>query len=131
MKKIFISIMAVATMLNLCACSKEFNDTPDSGKAIDFDNVQTRGIVTSADELLSMGVFAQRNDKAGSNSYKMILENEKVYRDTVGAPWTYENTRYWARDCEYHFFAVWPYSGEKNSPVSKVSSTGEGDGAYG
>ena len=131
MKKILISIMAVATMLNLCACSKEFNDTPDSGKAIDFDNVQTRGIVTSADELLSMGVFAQRNDKAGSNSYKMILENENVYRENKEADWTYEHTRYWARGCEYHFFAVWPYSGEVNSPVTNpLSVTGNGPYSY-
>ena len=133
MKKILISIMAVTAMFNLSACSKELNDdpevNPDSEKAIVFDNVQTRGIVTSADELLSMGVFAQRNNVTGSNSYKMILENEKVYRETSSDPWTYENTRYWARDCEYHFFAVWPYSGEVNSPVTNPSSV-TGDGPY-
>ena len=135
MKKIFISIMAVAAMFNLCACSKEFNDNPDSGKAIVFDNEQTRALVESADEILSMGVFAQMNlgdkekDEAGSNSYRMILENEHVSRTDLDAPWTYTNTRYWAMDREYHFFAVWPYSGD-NSSVTNVKSVA-GDGAYG
>ena len=106
MKKIFISILAVAAMFNLCACSKEFNDNPDSGKAIVFDNEQTRALVESADEILSMGVFAQMNlgdkekDEAGSNSYRMILENEHVSRTDLDAPWTYTITRYLAMDRE-------------------------------
>ena len=87
--------------------------------------------VESADKLLSMGVFAQRNDVTGSNSYKMILENEKVSRTSSSAPWTYENTRYWARDIDYHFFAVWPYSGE-NTSVTNVTEVEPvaGDGPY-
>ena len=137
MKKIFISIMAVAAMFNLCACSKEFNDNPDSGKAIVFDNEQTRALVESPDEILSMGVFALVNlgdkakDEAGSDSYKMILENEYVSRTDPDpkTPWTYTNTRYWAMDREYHFFAVWPHS-KDNSSVTNVKSIA-GDGAYG
>ena len=69
----------------------------------------------------------------GNNSYKMILENEKVSRTSSSAPWTYENTRYWARGCEYHFFAVWPYSGDKPSVtnVTKVEPVaGGGNGPY-
>ena len=131
MKKIFILIMAVAAMFNLCACSKELNDdpevNPDSEKAIVFDNVQTRALVNSADELLSMGVFAQRNYVAGSNDYIQILNNEKVYKifsENSEPYWTYDSTRYWARDCDYHFFAVWPYSEEDNSNVSKVAGDG-------
>ena len=135
MKKIFISIMAVAAMFNLCACSKEFNDNPDSGKAIVFDNEQTRALVESPDKILSMGVFAQMNlgdkekDEAGSDSYEMILENEYVSRTDPKTPWTYTNTRYWAMDREYHFFAVWPHS-KDNSSVTNVKSIA-GDGAYG
>ena len=125
MKKIFISIMAVAAMFNLCACSIELNDdpevNPDSEKAIVFDNSLTRALVNSADELLSMGVFAQRNYVAGSNDYIQILNNEKVYRATKDEAWTYDNTRYWARNSDYHFFAVWPYSEEDNSILSKVA----------
>ena len=133
MKKIFISIIAVATMLNLSSCSNEVVDKPSSEKAIVFDNIETRGLVDSADEILSMGVFAQMNlggeDEAGSNSYIMLLENEHVSRTGSSAPWTYENTRYWVADRAYHFFAVWPYS-EDNSCVTDVKSV-EGNGAYG
>ena len=133
MKKIFISIMAVAAMFNLSACSKELNDdpevNPDSEKAIVFDNSLTRALVNSADELLRMGVFAQRNYVAGRNDYIQILNNEKVYRATKSDPWTYDNTRYWARNSDYHFFAVWPYS-KDNASVSNVSWVA-GDGPYG
>ena len=135
MKQIFISIMAIAVMFNLCACSRESIDNPDSGKAIVFNNIQTRAIVTSSDDILSMGVFAQMtrgNDvigEAGSNSYTMILENEHVSRTSKSEPWDYTNTRYWSINMVYHFFAVWPYSGDNDcvSDVKKVA----GDGAYG
>ena len=137
MKRFFTSVMAAAAVLNLCSCSNESIDKRNSDEAIVFDNVQTRAVVSSADELLSMGVFAQMNlgddDKgeAGSNSYTMLLNNEHVSRtDSDDAtPWTYEHTRYWVADRVFHFFAVWPYSGE-NSSVTNVSSVA-GDGAYG
>ena len=131
MKKFFISIIAVVAVLNLCSCDKEPIDKPDSGKAIVFDNVQTRGIVSSSDVITSMGVFAQMNlgddGEAGSNSYVMLLENEKVWRDE-STPWTYEHTRYWISDRVYHFFAVWPYSGD-NTSVTNAKSVAN-DGAY-
>ena len=133
-KKTLTSIMAVATMLNLCSCSQEFIDTPESKKAIVFNDVQTREAVSSADDIRCMGVFAQMNlgdiDKSetGSNSYIMLLENERVSRDYPSAPWTYEHTRYWVADRKYHFFAVWPYSGD-NSSVTNVKSV-VGSGAY-
>ena len=135
MEKIFISIMAVAVMFNLCACSRESIDNPDSGKAIVFDNIETRAIVSSADEIFSMGVFAQMNrgdedkEEAGSNSYTMILENEHVSRTSTSEPWDYTNTRYWSIDRVYHFFAVWPYSGD-NDCVTNVKSVAS-DGAFG
>ena len=103
--------------------------------AIVFDNVQTKAVVSSADQILSMGVLAQMNlgdedkQEVGSNSYIMILDNEHVSRTSPSAPWTYEHTRYWVTDRAYHFFAVWPYSGDPESPVSNVSSVA-GDGAY-
>ena len=135
-KKTLTSIMAVATMLNLCSCSQEFIDTPESKKAIVFNDVQTRETVSSADDIRRMGVFAQMNlgdiDKgeAGSNSYIMLLENERVSRDDYpSAPWTYEHTRYWVADRKYHFFAVWPYSSGDNSPVTNVKSV-VGSSAY-
>ena len=144
MKKIFISIMAVASVLNLCSCSNEVIEVPDAEKAIVFDNIQTRGIVNSADEILSMGVFAQMNlgkgstnpgeeSEPGYNSFLMLLENEHVKRENAQASWTYEHTRYWVSDRVFHFFAVWPYSGN-NSSVTNVESIAPavaGEGAYG
>ena len=80
-----------------------------------------------------MGVFAQMNlgneGEAGSEDYIMLLENERVERDDAESPWTYEHTRYWVPDRLFHFFAVWPYSGDK-SCVTDVKSV-PGDGAYG
>ena len=137
MKKIFISIFAVAAMLNLCSCSNEIIDKPCREKAIVFNNIQTRAIVDSADDILSMGVFAQMNlgDEAkqepGSNDFIMLLENEHVKRDNLDTDWTYDNTCYWVADRVFHFFAVWPFSGE-NSSVTNVSSVeGTGNGEYG
>ena len=135
MKKSLMSIIAVAAMLNLCSCSKDIIDEPNSQKAIVFNDVQTRGLINSADKILSMGVFAQMNlgdnskQEEGSNSFIMLLENEKVWRDNISADWTYENTRYWVADRVFHFFAVWPYSGDSSS-VTDVKSVA-GEGAYG
>ena len=138
MKKSLMSIIAVAAMLNLCSCSKDIIDEPNSQKAIVFNDVQTRGLVESADEILRMGVFAQMNlgddekQEEGRNSFIMLLENENVSRTSPSADWTYEHTRYWVADRVFHFFAVWPYSGE-NSSVTNVESIAPatGDGAYG
>ena len=137
MKKILIAILAVASALNLCSCGKEIIDTPDSKKAIVFNNIQTRTIVGSEADILTMGVFAQMNrgdedkQEAGSNIYDMLLENEYVSRPSSDSQeWTYENTRYWLIDRVFHFFAVWPYSGEENSSVTDVKSVA-GAGAYG
>ena len=60
----------------------------------------------------------------------MLLNNEHVHRDDPSAPWTYENTRYWVTDRVFHFFAVWPYSGDENSPVTNMSPVAS-NGAYG
>ena len=138
MKKIFISIFAVAAMLNLCSCSNEIIDKPCREKAIVFNNIQTRAVVNSANDILSIGVFAQMNlgDEAkqelGSNDFIMLLENELVKRDNLDTDWTYDNTCYWVADRIFHFFAVWPFSGE-NSSVTNVKSIAPatGAGAYG
>ena len=135
MKKIFISIFAVAAMLNLCSCSNEIIDKPCREKAIVFNNIQTRAIVDSADDILSMGVFAQMNlgdedkQEPGSNDFIMLLENEHVKRDNLDTDWTYDNTCYWVADRIFHFFAVWPYS-EDCDYVTDVKSVA-GIGPYG
>lgn len=138
MKKIFISIFVVAAMLNLCSCSNEIIDKPCREKAIVFNNIQTRAVVNSANDILRMGVFAQMNlgdedkQELGSNDFIMLLENELVKRDNLDTDWTYDNTCYWVADRIFHFFAVWPYSGE-NSSVTNVKSIAPatGEGAYG
>ena len=130
--------MAIASVLNLCSCGNEVIEVPDAEKAIVFDNIQTRTVVNGADDILRMGVFAQMNlgdedkQEAGSNDFIMLLENEDVSRTSSTAPWTYDNTRYWVTDRVFHFFAVWPYSGE-NSSVTNVKSIAPvaGKGAYG
>lgn len=129
--------MAVASVLNLCSCGKEIIDNPDSKRAIVFDDIQTRTVVSGANDILRMGVFAQMNlgddavGEAGSNDFIMLLENEDVSRTSSAAPWTYDNTRYWVTDRVFHFFAVWPYS-EENSSVTDVKSVGgPRTGAYG
>ena len=123
-------------MASLVGCSDINLISGNSDKdAIVFDNVQTKAVVSSADQILSMGVLAQMNlgdedkQEEGSNSYIMILDNEHVTRTSPSEPWTYEHTRYWVTDRVYHFFGVWPYSGETDSPVTNVSSVSE-DGAY-
>lgn len=133
MKKSLMSIIAVAAMLNLCSCSKNIIDEPNSQKAIVFNDVQTRGLINSADEIFSMGVFAQMNlgddskQEEESNSFIMLLENEHVSRPSSGSQdWTYEHTRYWVADRVFYFFAVWPYSKDEGKPYSVA-----GDGAYG
>lgn len=131
--------MAVASVLNLCSCSNEVIEVPDAEKVIVFNDIQTRTVVNGADDILRMGVFAQMNlgdedvQEAGSNDFIMLLENEDVSRTSLDDPWTYDNTRYWVTDRVFHFFAVWPYSGE-NSSVTNVKSIAPavaGESAYG
>ena len=123
-------------MASLVGCSDINLINGNSDKdAIVFDNVQTKAVVSSADQILSMGVLAQMNlgdedkQEEGCNSYIMILDNEHVTRTSPSEPWTYEHTRYWVPDRVFHFFAVWPYSGDSDSPVTNVTSVA-GDGAY-
>ena len=123
-------------MASVVGCSDISLVGGDSNKdAISFDNVQTKAVVSSADQILSMGVLAQMNlgdevkQEEGSNSYIMILDNEHVTRTSPSEPWTYDHTRYWVPDRVFHFFAVWPYSGDSDSPVTNVTSVA-GDGAY-
>jgi hypothetical protein len=100
MKKFLIYICMSVAVIN---CDKV---KPDSGNsdmgAIVFDDVQTKAVVSSADEILSMGVLAQMNlgseGDEGYLDYVMLLENEHVHRTSPEAAWTYDHTRYWVPD---------------------------------
>lgn len=123
-------------MASVVGCSEISPVCGNSSKAaILFDNVQTKALISSSDNIVSMGVLAQMNlgdedkQEAGSDSYTMLLDNEHVVRTSSSASWTYEHTRYWVPDRVYHFFGVWPYSGDPDSPVTNVSSVLK-DGAY-
>lgn len=136
MKRLLVYIGCLLCIASFVGCSDVSPVSDDSDRrAIVFENVQTKTLITSADELLGMGVIAQMNlgdedkQEEGSNEYAILLENEFVSRTSQSEPWTYENTRYWVTDRVYHFFAVWPYSGEDESPVTNVSSVA-GDGPY-
>ena len=121
-------------LASIVSCSEELLVRENSDEtAIVFDNVQTKTLITGTDQLSDFGVIGQMNlgadgeDKAGD--YIILLDDEKVSRTDVSAPWTYENTRYWVPDRAYHFFAVWPYS-EENTSVTNVTPYAT-DGAYG
>jgi hypothetical protein len=136
MKKLVVYLGCLLCMASVLGCSDISPVGGDSNKdAISFDNVQTKAIVSSADDILSMGVLAQMNlgaeEESGYNDYTMILENEHVHRTSPEAAWTYDHTRYWVPDRAFHFFAVWPYSEDSNSSVTNVSaSTGNGPYNY-
>ena len=131
MYKVWVMVLMA---LALWSCEKP--EPVHNRHIIGFASHMSRAIIESADDILSIGVFAQMNlgdeDKgeAESNNYIMLLDNEHVSRTSPSDPWTYEHTRYWVTDRVYHFFAVWPYSEDNNSPVTNASSI-SGDGAYG
>ena len=135
MKSLSVCVGCLLFWASIVGCSDVLLVSEDSDEVpIAFANVQTKAVVSSADEVLSMGVLAQMNlgsdeNDPGYDDYIMLLDNEHVHRTGPDAAWTYENTRYWVPDRTYHFFAVWPYSGAADSPVTNVTSVA-GDGAY-
>lgn len=135
MKKALIYIVGLVAIFG---CNKvEFISGSSDKDAIVFDNVQTKAVISSADQIMNFGVIAQMNtgnedlSEPGSNNYVLLLNNEEVSRTAVGEPWTYENTRYWVTDRVYHFFAAWPYP-DADGPVTNLSSVApDGNGEYG
>ena len=135
-KKNFVDILfAFLLLAGVASCS---NDQPidptDHTGAITFGNVSTRAAINSASDIDEFSVFAQQNlgpyGTDESLQWLPLLEGERVYRDDASKEFTYDNTRYWVADRVFHFFAVWPYAGAADSPVTNVSWA-DGDGAYG
>jgi hypothetical protein len=82
MKKTFTYICICAAVVG---CSKVDLVSGNSDEdPISFANVQTKAVVSSADEILSMGVLAQMNlgteGDPGYLDYVMLLDNEHVHR---------------------------------------------------
>ena len=91
------------------ACSSETLDSADKQKeesVIHFGNLDTREVISNADQIDEFGVFAEQTVGDDESAYVKLLENEKVYFD---GDWTYDNKRYWIDNRTFHFFAVYPY----------------------
>ena len=105
MKKLFISMLAVAAVV---ACSKEETIIEQAPEAIAFDtfvNNATRADITTAN-LDEFSVYASIENASGAN---LILTDEKVYKGTDDA-WTYGNVQYWVPQANYNFTAFAPYA---------------------
>lgn len=135
MKSLCVCVGCLICLASVISCSDELLVRENSDEAaIVFDNLQTKALITNADLISEFGVIGQMNlgsdeNDPGYDDYIMLLDNEHVHRANASSPWTYENTRYWVTDRAYHFFAVWPYTGATNSPVTNLSSVAT-DGAY-
>lgn len=113
--KRLLSILILACTLSACENDGVVSAPTPQGSAITFGSVETRVPVTSADDILSFDVWAQRSlapdteyEENQSVEYLHILEGERVYRDDVLSPWQYDNIRYWVDDRTFHFFGVYP-----------------------
>ena len=122
-------------MASIVSCSDVLLVSGNSDKAaIVFDDVHTKTLISSAEQISNFGVMAQMNlgadgeDKA--TQYMMILDEEEVFRVDSSSPWDYEHTRYWVPDRLYHFFAFYPYSQDGDSPVHVTSIPDADYGAH-
>ena len=107
MKKLFISMLAVAAVV---ACSKEETIIEQAPEAIAFDtfvNNATRADITTAN-LSAFDVYASIVKADGTAG--VILDREDVTRSgSEGSyTWGYTNTQYWVPGNSYTFAAIAP-----------------------
>ena len=113
---------------SLVSCEKESHEPASDKTPIKFGKVETRAsVVNSVDDMKGsgFGVLASMNGAAGTSAaavYSLFMENENVYWDNTYDAWTYDNTQYWTKGRNYHFFAYHPYEAEMNDakPISAV-----------
>lgn len=116
---------------SLVSCEKESHEPASDKIPIKFGKVETRTSVNSVDDMKGegkeggFGVLASMNGAAGTSAaavYSLFMENERVYWDDTYEAWTYDNTQYWTKGRNYHFFAYHPYEAEMNDakPISAV-----------
>ena len=128
MKKFVLAIFVAAAILSGCnEVETEENNTP-----ICFGEASTRAEIKDASEIKEFKVYAEvnlgsDNSTDGSNlQWIPLLEGERVYRSSADAPFTYDNTRYWANDRTFYFFAAYPHDTEvvvNNNDAVNGSST--------
>lgn len=115
---------------SLVSCEKESDDPAPDKTPIKFGKVETRASVNSVDEEDDMkesgfGVFGFVEGVENP----LLLANEKVYWDK--SLWTYNNTRYWIPDREFHFFAYYPYfDGKTEGSITRVAANDNGEIGY-
>lgn len=116
---------------SLVSCEKESDDPAPDKTPIEFGDVETRASVNLVNDMKGegkgdgFGVLASMNGAAGTSAaaeYSLFMENENVYWDDTYGAWTYDNTQYWTKGRNYHFFAYYPYEAEMNDakPISAV-----------
>ena len=130
LKRYDISLFTILMLLlaaSLVSCEKESHEPASDKTPIKFGKVETRTPVNSVDDMKGsgFGVLASMNGAAGTSAaavYSLFMENENVYWDDTYDAWTYDNTQYWTKGRNYHFFAYHPYEAEMNDakPISAV-----------
>ncbi len=116
---------------SLVSCEKESHEPASDKTPIKFGKVETRASVNSVDDMKGegkgdgFGVLASMNGAAGTSAaavYSLFMENENVYWDDTYDAWTYDNTQYWTKGRNYHFFAYHPYEAAPTDakPISAV-----------
>ena len=123
MKKIFISIMAVAA---LAACSKEAAIETPQGDAIAFGDAfvdhSTKAIYETANDLQGFTVWGNVANVAlyGTEGATVTRGNK-----ALGAAWTCSTTRYWTPSSTFNFAAIANGTGTDcvNGLPTKISYT--------
>lgn len=128
MRRILITMSIAAALFASCEQDDEKLAPFRDDKTIKFGKVETRAEVSSANDILEFGVFAEMNLGADGTEdtikYINLLSNECVYRANASSDWSYDNKRYWVNDRTFHFFAVYPYM---QGQVSAATLTQNGE----
>ena len=112
---------------SLVSCEKESDDPAPDKTPIKFGDVETRASIYSDDDMKTSGFGVFGFVEGVENP--PLLANEKVYWDK--SLWTYNNTRYWIPDREFHFFAYYPYfDGKTEGSITRVAANDNGEIGY-
>lgn len=105
-KYMFFLVLTVSLSANLTSCGRVEAPVNEEQYRIEFSNVSTKAMLDDIDGMTEFGVFAEYGSP-DEDSWSPLLADEKVYRD--GDDFIYDNVRYWIKDHDFRFFAVWPY----------------------